>query len=113
MTKKSSKPLAFQEWRYPRTYRTVYAKEPGAIFQADIMELYPLWYRIFDEYERNVLYRPKDYALLCIDVYSRYVWAVAIEKQDYASIGAAMVKILVHTGKPKILQGDQKIIDAF
>jgi hypothetical protein len=36
-----SKALALQEWRYPRIYRTIYAKEPGAIFQADIMELYP------------------------------------------------------------------------
>jgi transposase InsO family protein len=107
------KPLALQEWRYPRKYRTIYAKEPGAIFQADIMELYPLWYRIFDEYERNVLYRPKDYAFVCIDVYSRYVWSVAIDKQDYSSISAAILKTFVHMGKPKILQGDQKIVDAF
>jgi hypothetical protein len=63
-----SKALALQKWRYPRIYRTIYAKELGAIFQADIMELYPLWYKIFDEYERNVLYRPKDYAFVCIDV---------------------------------------------
>jgi transposase InsO family protein len=107
------KPLALQEWRYPRKYRTIYAKEPGAIFQADIMDLNPLWYRIFDEYERNVLYRPKDYAFVCIDAYSRYVWSEAIDKQDYSSISAAILKTFVHIGKPKILQGDQKIIDAF
>jgi transposase InsO family protein len=113
MALKHYKPIALQEWRYPKTYRTVYAKEPWAIFQADVMELYPLWNRIYDDYERNVLYRPKDYALVCIDVYSRYVWAAAFDKQDYPLIGAAMVKIFVHMGKPKILQGDQKIIDAF
>jgi hypothetical protein len=90
----------------------VYAKEPGAIYQLDVMELYPLWNRIFNDMERQ-LYRPKDYALVCIDIYSRYVWAVAIDKQDYPSIAAAMVKIFVHMGKPKILEGDQKIIDAF
>jgi hypothetical protein len=77
------------------------------------MELYPLWDRIFDEYERNVLYRPKDYAFVCIDVYSRYVWAEAIDKQDYASLAAAILKTFVHMGKPKIFQGDQKIIDSF
>jgi hypothetical protein len=109
----TKKPLAFQEWRYLRTYRAIYVKEPGAIFQADIMELYPLWYRIFDEYERNVLYRPKNYAFVCIDVYSRYVWSEAIDKQDYPSISAAILKTFVHMGKPKILQGDQKIIDSF
>jgi hypothetical protein len=62
-----------REWRYPRTYRTIFAEEPRGIFQADVMELYPLWNKIFDEYERNTLYRPKDYALVCIDVFSRYV----------------------------------------
>jgi hypothetical protein len=56
---KRLKPLALKEWRYPKTYRTVYAREPRGIFQADIMELYLLWYKIFDEYERNVVYRPK------------------------------------------------------
>jgi transposase InsO family protein len=109
----TKKPLAIQEWRYPRTYRTIYAKEPGGIFQADVMELYPLWNRIFNEYELYALYRPKDYTFVCIDVFSRYVWAVAIDKQDFPSIATAIVKTFVHMGKPKILQGDQKIIDAF
>jgi hypothetical protein len=36
-----------------------------------------------------------------------------MDKQDYPSIAAAILKILVHMGKPKILQGDQKIVDAF
>jgi hypothetical protein len=99
----TKKPLALQEWRYPRTYRTIFAKEPGGIFQADVMELYPLWYKIFDEYERNTLYRPKDYALLYIDVFSRYVWAAAMDKQDSPSTAAAIDKIFYHMGIPKIL----------
>jgi transposase InsO family protein len=108
----TKKPLALREWRYPRTYRTIYAKEPGGIFQADVMELYPLWSRIFAEKEREK-YRPKDYAFVCIDVYSRYVWSEAIDKQDYPSISAAILKTFFHMGKPKNLQGDQKIIDVF
>jgi hypothetical protein len=110
---KMMKPLALREWRYPRTYRTIFAKELRGIFQADVMELYPLWNKIFDEYERNTLYRPKDFALVCIDVFSRYVWAVAMDKQDSPSTAAAMLKIFYHMGIPKILQGDQKIINSF
>jgi hypothetical protein len=109
----TKKPLALQEWRYPRTYRTIFTEEPRGIFQADVMELYPLWYKIFDEYERNTLYRPKDYALVCIDVFSRYVWAVAMDKQDSASTANAIIKTFYHMGKPKIFQGDQKIINSF
>jgi transposase InsO family protein len=106
----TKKPLALQEWRYPRTYRTIFAKEPRGIFQADVMELYPLWRKIYDEYERNTLYRPKDYALVCIDVFSRYVWAVAMDKQDSPSTAAAIDKIFYYMRKPKILQGDRKLL---
>jgi hypothetical protein len=97
----TKKPLTLQEWRYPRTYRTIYAKEPGSIFQAGVMELYPLWYKIFDDYERYVLYRPKNFAFVCIDVFSRYVWAVAIDKQDFPSIAAVILKVFCSHGKTK------------
>jgi transposase InsO family protein len=107
------KPLAPREWRYPRTYRTIFAREPRSIFQADVMELHPLWKHIFHEFQINTKYRPKDYALVCIDVFSRYVWAAAMDKQDSPSTAAAMLKIFVHMGIPKILQGDQKIINNF
>jgi hypothetical protein len=60
-----------------------------------------------------VLYRPKDYAFVCIDVFSRYVWAVAMDNQNFPSIAVAILKTFVHMGKPKILQGDQKIVNAF
>jgi transposase InsO family protein len=112
-TMTTKKPLALREWRYPRTYRTIFAKEPRGIFQADVMELYPLWNHIFHESEIYTKYRSKDYALVCIDVFSRYVWAAAMDKQDSSSTAAAMLKIFVHMGIPKILQGDQKIINSF
>jgi hypothetical protein len=60
-----------------------------------------------------VEYRPKAFALVCIDIFSRYVWAVAMDKQDSASIAAAIIEIFKHMGNPKFFQGDQKIIDYF
>jgi hypothetical protein len=63
-----------------------------------------------DEYKK---YGLKDYALVCIDIYSRYVWAVAMDNEDSASTAAAMLKIFYHMGKPEALQGDTKIIDYF
>jgi transposase InsO family protein len=110
--KKASKPLALREWRQPKTYRTIFAREPRSIYQADVMHLIPLWRNIFNEQEIQTL-GLKIYALVCIDIYSRYVWAVAMDKQDAPSTASAMIKIFVHMGKPKILQGDQKIIDYF
>jgi transposase InsO family protein len=106
------KPLALREWRYPRTYRTIFAKEPGSIFQADVMHLKPLWKNIFNEEEIQTL-RLKNYVLVCIDVFSRYVWAVAMDSQDAPSTASAMIKIFVHMERPKILQGDKKITDYF
>jgi hypothetical protein len=79
----------------------------------DVMVLSPLWRRIFDEYEQNVLYRPKNYALVCIDIYFRYVWAVAMDTENFASIASAILQIFAHVQRPKILQGDEKIIKAF
>jgi hypothetical protein len=106
------KPLALREWKYPRIYRTVFAREPRGIYQADVMELCPLWRNIFNADEREI-YRPKDYALVCIDVYSRYVWAVAMDKQDSQSTADAIKKIFEHMGIPKIFQGDKKVTDSY
>jgi hypothetical protein len=66
----TKKPLAFREWKYPRTYKTVFAKEPRGIYQADVMVLRPLWENIFHQFDIYTKYRPKDYALVCIDVFS-------------------------------------------
>jgi hypothetical protein len=106
----TKKLLALREWRYPRTYRTIFAREPRSIFQADVMELHPLWKHIFHQFEIYTKYRPKDYALVCIDVFSWYVWSAAMDKQDTASTAVAMIKIFYHMGIPKILQGDKKLL---
>jgi hypothetical protein len=67
---KMMKPLALREWRYPRIYRTVFAQKPGDIYQADVMILKPLWNHIFHDFDIYTKYRPKDFALVCIDVFS-------------------------------------------
>jgi hypothetical protein len=77
------------------------------------MVLKPLWNHIFHEFDIYTKCRPKDYALVCIDVFSRYLWAVAMDREDSASTAAAILKIFHHMGIPEILQGDQKIIDYF
>jgi hypothetical protein len=77
------------------------------------MILRPLWIHIFGKPDEYKKYGLKDYALICIDIYSRYVWAVAMDKEDSASTAAAMLKIFYHMGIPEALQGDTKIIDYF
>jgi hypothetical protein len=110
---KMMKPLALREWRYPKTYRTVFARKPRDIFQADVMVLKPLWESIFPEYYRQTKYRPKDFALVCIDVFSRYVWTVAMDDQEDKTTAEAIIKTFYHMGVPQIFQGDKKITDAF
>jgi transposase InsO family protein len=95
-------PPALREWRYPRTYRTIFAKNPRDIFQADVMVLKPLWNHIFPEFYIQTKYRPKDFALVCIDVFSRYVWAVAMDKEDTKTTAAAIIQVFHHMGMPKI-----------
>jgi hypothetical protein len=41
------------------------------------------------------------------------VWAVAMDNETYDSIATAILKILGHMERPKTLQGNQKIIEAF
>jgi hypothetical protein len=77
------------------------------------MVLKPLWNHIFHDFDIYTKYRPKDYALVCIDAFSRYVWAVAIDKEDSASTTAAINQIFIHMGTTKIFQGDQKIVKSF
>jgi hypothetical protein len=102
-------PLALRGWKYPRIYRTFFAREPRSIYQADVMELYPLWRNIFNVDEREI-YRPKDYALVCIDVYSRYVWAVAMDKQDSQSTADAIKKFLNIWESPKSFKVTRKLL---
>jgi transposase InsO family protein len=110
---KMTNPPALREWRYPKTYRTIFAKKPRDIFQADIIVLKPLWNHIFPKFYIQTKYRPKDFALVCIDVFSRYVWAVAIDNEKTETTAAAIIQVFNHIGTPLIFQGDKKIIDAF
>jgi transposase InsO family protein len=110
---KMTNPPALREWRYPRTYRTIFAKKPRDIFQADVMVLKPLWNHIFHNFDIDTKYQPKDFALVCIDVFSRYVWAVAMDNEDTKTTAAAIIQIFNHMGMPIIFQGDKKIINAF
>jgi transposase InsO family protein len=110
---KMTNPPALRDWRYPRTYRTIFAKKTRDIFQADVMVLKPLWKHIFHEYHIHTKYRPKDYALVCIDVFSRYVWSVAMDDEEAKTTAEAIIKAFDHMGTPQIFQGDKKIIDAF
>jgi hypothetical protein len=105
----TKKPPALREWRYPRTYRTIFAREPRSIYQSDVMHLGPLWNNFLNKQEIQTL-ALKNFALVCIDIYSRYVWAVAIDNQQAHTILGALIKIFVHMGKPKIFQADNKII---
>jgi hypothetical protein len=77
------------------------------------MVLKPLWNHIFHEYYIHTKYRPKDFALVCIDVFSRYVWAVAMDKEDTKATADAIAQVFNHMGTPFYFQGDKKIIDAF
>jgi transposase InsO family protein len=72
------------------------------------MHLGPLWENILSKQQIQAL-GLKNYALICIDVFSRYVWGVAIDNQKGPSIFRAFLEIFRYMGKPKILQGDNKI----
>jgi transposase InsO family protein len=112
-TMTTKKPLALREWKYPRIYRTIFARKPRDIFQADVMILKPLWKNIFPEFYIHTKYRPKNFALVCIDVFSRYVWAVAMDNEDEKITADAIIKVFQHMGTPQFFQGDKKITDAF
>jgi hypothetical protein len=71
-----------QQWKKPHKYRTIVAYGPKGIYQVDMMHLYPLWDKIFTNQDK-INYRIKDYALVCVDVYSRYVKA---RSMDYSLV---------------------------
>jgi hypothetical protein len=70
-----------KQWKNPREYRSIVAYHPTGIYQVDIMAVYPLWTKIFSDQER-VKYEVNDYAVVCVDVYSRYVKARSIYKLE-------------------------------
>jgi hypothetical protein len=77
------------------------------------MVLKPLWNHIFHDFDIYTKYRPKDFALVCIDVFSRYVWAVAMDNENSESTATAIIQVFNHMGTPRIFQGDQKIANSF
>jgi hypothetical protein len=76
-----SKKLVFNklnQWKRPQKFRSIVAYGPKGIYQVDMIHLYPLWVRIFCNQDK-INYRIKDYALVCVNVYSRYVKARSMD----------------------------------
>jgi hypothetical protein len=99
------------QWKRPREYRSIVAFNPRGIYQVDSMHLYPLWDKIFSSQQKSN-YKINDYALVCVDVYSRYATAMSMESETNFNIAKTMYYILVMIGKPQIISGDNQIINA-
>jgi len=103
--------MYLKQWRRPRQYRSIIAHKPQGIYQVDIMYLSPLWNRIF-----NTMFKQQhqiaDYALVCVDVYSRYVKAVGLYTFEKNQILHGMLYIIRLMGRPEIISGDNQIINA-
>jgi hypothetical protein len=100
-----------KQWRRPHKYRSIVAFGPRGIYQVDMMHLYPLWDLIFNEQEK-INYRIKDYALVCVDVYSRYVKARSMDYKYGQLITLTMSSIISDMGKPQIISADNEIINS-
>jgi hypothetical protein len=105
--------LVLKEWRYPRKYRSIIAYNPLGIFQSDIIELYPLWDKIFgvDTQLRQEL-NPDNYGLICVDVYSRYAWGLALTRKRKQDIRNGLKQIFKEIGQPDILSGDAEVVNS-
>jgi hypothetical protein len=75
------------------------------------MHLYPLWDKIFISQEKSK-YKINDYALVCVDVYSRYVLALSMSSETKDNIAKTLYYIITIMGKPQIISGDNQIINA-
>jgi hypothetical protein len=100
------------QWKRPHKFRSVIAYGPKGIYQVDIMNLYPLWDKIFTSQQKSN-YKINDYAFVCVDVYSRYVKARSTGYKYKHLIASTMYSILTIMGKPQIISGDNEIINAF
>jgi hypothetical protein len=99
-----------KQWRRPRQFRSIIALNPKGIYQVDIMYLKQLWDYIFSQEIRQ---QPlNDYAVVCVDVYSRYVSAVSIPTRQHVYIREALKSIISDMGKPDWLSGDNEIMDS-
>jgi hypothetical protein len=70
-----------KQWRRPHKFRSIVSYGPTGIYQIDIMHLYPLWNKIFNII-RKCEYGLYDYAVVCVDVYSRYVKAGSVPNRE-------------------------------
>jgi hypothetical protein len=100
-----------KQWRRPRKFRSIIAFNPGGIYQVDIMYLKQLWDYIYSQ-ELRQQYRLNDYAVVCVDVYSRYVSAVSIPTRHQIYIREALKSIINDIGKPDWMSGDNEIMDS-
>jgi hypothetical protein len=100
-----------KQWKRPHKFRSVIAYEPRGIYQVDIMHLYPLWDKIFTSQQKSN-YKINDYALVCVDVYSRYVKARSMGHKYKSSIAGTLYSLLRIMGKPQIVSADNEIIDS-
>jgi hypothetical protein len=100
-----------KQWKNPHKYRTVVAYGPKGIYQVDMMHLYPLRSKIFTD-QQKTSYGINDYALVCVDVYSRYVKSRSMGHKYKSSIARTLYNLLRIMGKPNIISADNEIIDA-
>jgi hypothetical protein len=82
-----------KQWRKPHKYRSIVAYGPKGIYQIDIMHIYPLWNNVFNIICKRE-YGLYDYAVVCVDVYSRYVKARNIPNRERESIAKAIFQLI-------------------
>jgi hypothetical protein len=100
-----------KQWKKPHKYRSIVAYGPKGIYRVDMMHLYTLWDKIFASQQKST-YSINGYALVCVDVYSRYVKARSMGYKYKSLIAIKLYYILSIISKPQILSGDNEIINA-
>jgi hypothetical protein len=78
-----------KQWKNPHKYRSVVAYGPKGIYQVDMMHLYPLWEKVFSNQQKSS-YGINDYALVCVDIYSRYVKSRSMANKYKTSIARTL-----------------------
>jgi hypothetical protein len=103
--------MYLKQWRRPRQYRSVIAYNPRGIYQVDIMYLTQLWDYIYSK-EARPYYDLNNYAVVCVDVYSRFAMAVSIPTRQQKNIRTTLIQIVKELGKPDWISADNEIIDS-
>jgi hypothetical protein len=100
-----------KQWRRPQKYRSIVAYNPKGIYQIDMMHLYLLWSKMFNYVSRQE-YGLNEYAIVCVDVYSRYVKCRSIPNKQRPIIAGAIYELIIIMGKPNIISADNEITDS-